>query len=64
MIAPKDESSELVMQWLRSEGLIGQATVSPRLDSIILEASISQVEKLLQAEYQPFGKFPIFFAMI
>ncbi|KAF8860253.1 subtilisin-like protein [Acephala macrosclerotiorum] len=54
MIAPKDESSELVMQWLRSEGLIGQASASPRLDSIILEASIAQIEKLLEAEYQPF----------
>lgn len=56
MIAPKDESRELVEQWLRSEGLTGQA-MSDRSDSIILEASITQIEKLLNAKYEPFGKF-------
>ncbi|KUJ09482.1 subtilisin-like protein [Mollisia scopiformis] len=54
MIAPKDESRDLVEQWLRSEGLSGQATISPRADSIVLEVSIAQVEKLLNAEYEPF----------
>ncbi|KAE8454669.1 hypothetical protein EG329_000292 [Mollisiaceae sp. DMI_Dod_QoI] len=55
MIAPKDESTELVMQWLRSEGLIGHASISPRSDSVILEASIAQVEKLLHAKYEAFS---------
>lgn len=55
MIAPKDESSDLVMKWLESQGLSKRATLSPRSDSIIVEASIAQIEKLLQAEYVPFG---------
>jgi tripeptidyl-peptidase-1 len=58
MIAPKDESSDLVMQWIESEGLGDFATFSPRLDSIVVEASISKIERLLNAEYSPFGKLP------
>jgi hypothetical protein len=66
MIAPKDESRELVMKWLNSEGLGENASLSSRADSIIVQASVSQIEKLLNAEYAPFGKplsqhaFPIF----
>lgn len=55
MIAPKDESSDLVMQWIESEGLADFATISPRLDTVVVEASISKIEKLLNAEYSPFG---------
>jgi tripeptidyl-peptidase I len=58
MIAPKDESSDLVMQWIRTEGLGEYATISPRLDAVVVEASISQIEKLLNADYTPFGWFP------
>lgn len=56
MIAPKDDSRELVMKWLNSEGLVENASLSPRADSIIVQASVSQIEKLLNAEYAPFGK--------
>jgi tripeptidyl-peptidase-1 len=56
MIAPKDETSELVMQWIESEGLADYATLSPRLDAVVIEASISKIEKLLDAEYEPYGK--------
>lgn len=56
MIAPKDESRELVIQWLIGAGLGEHASVSPRTDSIIVEASVTQVEKLLNAEYNAFGK--------
>jgi tripeptidyl-peptidase-1 len=59
MIAPMDESSELVMQWIESEGLGDYATMSPRWDSVVVEASISQIEQLLNAEYTPFGKLPL-----
>lgn len=58
MVAPKDESSEAVMQWIESAGLGDYATISPRLDSVVVEASVSQIEKLLNAEYTPFGKAP------
>jgi hypothetical protein len=56
MIAPKDESRELVMKWLNSKGLRENASLSPRTDSIIVQASVSQIEKLLDAEYAPFGE--------
>jgi tripeptidyl-peptidase-1 len=56
MIAPKDDSRDLVMNWLDLEGLSKHASLSARSDSIIVEASISQVEKLLSAEYAAFGK--------
>jgi hypothetical protein len=59
MIAPKDESRELVMKWLNSKGLGENASLSPRTDSIIVQASVSQIEKLLDAEYAPFGE-PLF----
>jgi tripeptidyl-peptidase-1 len=55
MIAPKDESRDLVMQWLERNGLKECAELSPRSDSVIVKASVSQVERLLNAEYSPFG---------
>jgi tripeptidyl-peptidase-1 len=58
MIAPKNESRDLVMNWLDLEGLSKYASLSARSDSVIVEASINQVEKLLSAEYSAFGKSP------
>jgi tripeptidyl-peptidase-1 len=55
MIAPKDESSDLVMDWLKSQGMSSHATLSARGDSVIVEASIAKIEKLLHAEYSAFG---------
>jgi tripeptidyl-peptidase-1 len=55
MIAPKDESRDLVLQWLEVKGLNGQAEMSPRSDTVIVKASIAQIEKLLDAEYSVFG---------
>ncbi|KAN0089028.1 subtilisin-like protein [Hyaloscypha variabilis] len=54
MIAPKDESRNLVLQWLNIEGLTNYSSLSTRGDSIIVKASISQIEKLLDAEYNSF----------
>jgi len=56
MIAPKDESKDLVMQWLESKGMSSEASLSPRSDSIIIESTVDKVEKLLNAEYNVFGK--------
>jgi tripeptidyl-peptidase-1 len=61
MIAPKDESSEIVLKWLESQGLSRHASVSPRSDAVIVDASVSQVEKLLEAEYSAFSKKSLFF---
>ncbi|ROW06737.1 hypothetical protein VMCG_04002 [Cytospora schulzeri] len=54
IIAPRDESGELVMSWLESAGLRDYASYSARGDSIVLETSIAQVERLLDATYEPF----------
>ncbi|PQE08270.1 tripeptidyl-peptidase 1 precursor protein [Rutstroemia sp. NJR-2017a BVV2] len=54
MIAPKTESRDLVLQWLATAKLDSQATVSARGDSVILEATVSQIEELLQAEYNAY----------
>jgi tripeptidyl-peptidase-1 len=56
MIAPKDESKDLVMQWLESQGMSSEATLSPRSDTVIIETTVDKVEKLLNAEYNVFGK--------
>ncbi|KAI0132691.1 peptidase S8/S53 domain-containing protein [Xylariales sp. AK1849] len=55
IIAPKDESKDLVLGWLRNQSLADSATVSPRGNTIILEASVSQLEKLLKTQYDVYS---------
>jgi hypothetical protein len=57
MIAPKDESRDLVLNWVEEAGLSRYASPYPSSDSIVLEASISQIEKLINAEYSSFGEY-------
>lgn len=54
IIAPKDESGSLVMEWLEAMGMRSYASYSKRGDSIVIEASIAQIERLLDAEYSAF----------
>lgn len=54
IIAPRDESGTMVMDWLESAGLGGNATYSARGDSVIIETNIAQAEKLLDAEYSTY----------
>ncbi|KAG4030019.1 hypothetical protein MFRU_013g00430 [Monilinia fructicola] len=54
MIAPKTQSRDLVLQWLATAGLSNQTSVSARGDSVVVEASISKIEELLQAEYNAY----------
>lgn len=54
IIAPKDESGDMVMEWLENVGLRSFASYSNRGDAVIIEASVSQIEKLLDAEYSAF----------
>ncbi|RDW69757.1 subtilisin-like protein [Coleophoma cylindrospora] len=56
MIAPKDESRDLVMNWLDKMGVKSQASMAPRGDAILVEASVADVEKLLGAEYSVFER--------
>lgn len=55
MVAPRDESLALVIEWLDSENMTAHSTLSARGDTVLVEASISRVEKLLKAEYSAFG---------
>ncbi|KAH8678016.1 peptidase S8/S53 domain-containing protein [Xylariales sp. PMI_506] len=55
MIAPKDESKDAVLQWLGDNGLADAASVSPRGNFITVEATVSQVEKLLGTEYNAYS---------
>lgn len=55
MIAPKQESSDLVMQWLKSDISSQNAKISTQGDYVTIEADVSTIEKLLDAEYSVFG---------
>lgn len=60
IIAPKDESGEMVMEWLESMGLRSHAYFSTRGDSIIVEAPVAQIERLLDAEYSAYSECSCF----
>jgi tripeptidyl-peptidase-1 len=50
MIAPAEDSSDLVIKWLESE-LSGSGTkVSQKGDYVTVEASVKEIEQLLDAE--------------
>ena len=57
MIAPKQESNDLVMQWLTSEISSPEAKVTVKGDYVTVQASVNTIEKLLNAEYSTFGKW-------
>lgn len=57
MIAPKQHTKDVVMEWLNREGLSRIAEFSPRSDSVVIEGSIKQIERLLKSEYKAFGRF-------
>lgn len=57
IIAPKDESGSMVMEWLENEGLASFAKYSNRGDSVIVEASVAQIQTLLNAEYSAFCEY-------
>ncbi|KAG8164491.1 hypothetical protein KVR01_006409 [Diaporthe batatas] len=54
LIVPRDETRNLVMDWLESAGHGGNATYSARGDSIIVSTSIARAERLLDAEYNAY----------
>jgi tripeptidyl-peptidase-1 len=57
MVAPKQESKDRVMEWLNKEGLGSVVEFSPRLDSVVIEGKLRQIEKLLKTEYASFGMY-------
>jgi tripeptidyl-peptidase I len=56
MIAPKQESSDLVMQWLGSGISNPEAEITTKGDYVTIQANVRTIEKLLNAEYSVFGK--------
>lgn len=57
-LAPKPESVQTVQEWLSGAGLGDHAEVDGSGDNILVHASVADVEKLLHAEYDPFGMPP------
>lgn len=55
MIAPKQESSDLVMEWLASEIPSNEAQLTLKGDYVTVQASVNTIEKLLNAKYSTFG---------
>jgi tripeptidyl-peptidase-1 len=55
MIAPAQESGDLVIRWLTSELSGPDAKVSQKGDYVTVEASVNEIEGLLDAEYGVFG---------
>jgi tripeptidyl-peptidase-1 len=55
MIAPKQESVDLVKEWLANEVSSSNAEVTVKGDYVTIQASVNVVEKLLKAEYSTFG---------
>jgi hypothetical protein len=64
MIAPKGESRDLVLSWVEEAGLSRYASSYPSSDSVVLEASISQIEKLINAEYSSFGEYLLLLGLL
>jgi tripeptidyl-peptidase-1 len=55
MTAPKQESSDLVSQWLASEISSPEAKVTVKGDYVTIQGNVKTIEKLLNAEYSVFG---------
>ena len=55
MIAPRQDSIDLVMQWLTSEMSSREAKVTMKGDYVTIQAKVKTIEKLLNAEYSVFG---------
>jgi tripeptidyl-peptidase-1 len=55
MVAPAKESADFVMQWLESEISNSGTKVSQKGDYVTVEASVAEIEQLLDAKYSVFG---------
>jgi tripeptidyl-peptidase-1 len=59
-LAPKPESVQAVQGWLKGAGLGDHTELGGSGSSIVVYASVADVEKLLHTEYHPFGMSPLF----
>lgn len=53
MLAPKTESVDAVLNWLDEQGLLEKTSLENEF--VVVNASIDDAEKLLAADYQPYG---------
>lgn len=56
VIAPKEESRQLVFQWLGNHSLSDVAVLTPRGNIVIVNTTVSQAEKLLGTKYNTYSK--------
>jgi tripeptidyl-peptidase I len=56
-VAPKEESVDLVKDWLSSATSGDEAVISVEGDYVTVQASVNTVERLLKTEYSTFGNF-------
>ncbi|KAF2645222.1 subtilisin-like protein [Massarina eburnea CBS 473.64] len=54
MIAPKQESTDLVTEWLESKLSSKDAEITAKGDYVTVQASVNTIEKLLHTEYSTF----------
>lgn len=54
MLAPSPEAVENVQTWLKEAGIL-DAKLSGRGDALVMTASVSDVEQLLNTKYEHFG---------
>jgi tripeptidyl-peptidase-1 len=57
MIAPEQESKDIVIQWLSREISRTEAKITSKGDYITVQANVKTIEKLLNAEYSVFGMY-------
>jgi hypothetical protein len=55
MVAPKQESVDLVQDWLKTQTTSYDAEITVQGDYVTVQASVNTVERLLNAEYSTFG---------
>lgn len=56
IIAPKDESRQLVFEWLGNHSLANSAVLTPRGNIVVVNATVSQAEQLLGTKYNGYSK--------
>jgi tripeptidyl-peptidase-1 len=56
IIAPAQESHDLVYEWISANGLASVTTLNPRGNTYLLNTTVDVAEKLLNAEYHMYSK--------
>lgn len=57
IIAPKEESRQLVMEWLGNNSLSDAASLNERGNIVIVETTVSKAEQLLNTKYNSYSEY-------